>query len=240
MFGSTRLRVGGAATIIALGALALFYAVASLEPNPQITTDQPAYLPFSTVHMTGTGMNNNISYDIVITKPDTTTFTATVTSNSSGTFLYDYVLSNMEGFFTVRVYRTSDTLRTTLLASVTFEDAIVVNLDQCSNGSPKFVALNCDWQNGNINNSNSQYAEGESVPYRYEVAGLPGFEPDMLRHYVSRRDRSSWAYGKGKYRRVVPGHAGSHAAGMLDIRAEIAKAEVERQLRAEFAAGGGA
>ena len=66
----------------------------------------------------------------------------------------------------------SDTSHATLIASTIFEDALVVDLDQCANGSPIPVPT-CDWQNGNLNGGNSTYAEGESVPYRYEVKGLP-------------------------------------------------------------------
>jgi hypothetical protein len=47
------------------------------------------------------------------------------------------------------------------------------NLDQCAN-----LSTTCDtahpaqWQNGNLNSSNSHYAEGESVPYRARLNSL--------------------------------------------------------------------
>src|SRR5882672_5235617 len=42
-------------------------------------------------------------------------------------------------------------------------------LDQCANGGkggPRLACLLSQWQNGNINGNNSQYAEGNSVPFR--------------------------------------------------------------------------
>ena len=42
-------------------------------------------------------------------------------------------------------------------------------LDQCANGprsGPRLACLLSQWQNGNINGNNSQYSEGDSVPFR--------------------------------------------------------------------------
>jgi Carboxypeptidase regulatory-like domain len=46
------------------------------------------------------------------------------------------------------------------------------NLDQCSNGSLASAECVGDWQNGNLNESNSHYIEGESVPYRITFSDL--------------------------------------------------------------------
>ena len=48
--------------------------------------------------------------------------------------------------------------------------SISVNLDQCANNVPR--GGNCTWQNGDINGSNSQYAEGLTVPFRLSIDGL--------------------------------------------------------------------
>src|SRR5947209_16153734 len=47
------------------------------------------------------------------------------------------------------------------------------NLDQCGNG-PALPGTSCPpgWQDGNINSSNSHYAEGDSVPFRLVLTGL--------------------------------------------------------------------
>ncbi len=47
--------------------------------------------------------------------------------------------------------------------------ATSATLDQCANGprsGPRLACLLSQWQNGNINGNNSQYAEGDSVPFR--------------------------------------------------------------------------
>jgi len=49
------------------------------------------------------------------------------------------------------------------------------DVDQCANldgVAPPNANLTCDWQNGNLNESNSDYREGDSVPYRTEFTGL--------------------------------------------------------------------
>jgi hypothetical protein len=167
-------------------AIAGFYVVAHLETDPHVTTDSPFYVPWSTVHITGTGMDSGVSYDVVVVRPDSSVVTGDaahlpippapydgVTADANGDFAMDYLLTNIEGFYTVNVYRTSDTAHANLIASTTFEDALVTNMDQCSNGSPAFADKHCDWQNGNLNGGNSAYMESQAVPYRYEIKGLP-------------------------------------------------------------------
>ena len=145
------LRLATVALGIVAAALFGFYMVAHLESNPQITTNSPYYLPYSTVHMTGTGMNAGVRYDVVTVRPDASVVTGadphnpippapydSVLATGSGTFTYDYDLTNLQGFYTVNVYRHSDTAHTTLIATTTFEDALSPNLDQCANGSPAF------------------------------------------------------------------------------------------------------
>jgi uncharacterized repeat protein (TIGR01451 family) len=48
--------------------------------------------------------------------------------------------------------------------------SISVNLDQCANNVPR--GGDCTWQNGDLNGSNSEYAEGLTVPFRLSVDGL--------------------------------------------------------------------
>ncbi|HEY8173458.1 MAG TPA: hypothetical protein VIH21_10275, partial [Dehalococcoidia bacterium] len=42
-----------------------------------------------------------------------------------------------------------------------------VNLDQCAN-----LTTPCEWQNGNLNGSNSAFAENDVVPFRLAIEGL--------------------------------------------------------------------
>ena len=177
--------MSGVALAVALIAVFGFYLRATLETNPQVFTDAPFYTPDSTVHITASGMNASVQYDVVVIRPDASVVTAvshspippapydSVVAAANGTFSFDYILQQMPGFYTVEVFRTSDTNHANLLALTMFEDAIIPNLDQCSNGSPAFIDLHCDWQNGDLNSSNSAYAEGQSIPFRLDMDGFP-------------------------------------------------------------------
>lgn len=46
------------------------------------------------------------------------------------------------------------------------------DLDQCENGKATAPKA-CDWVNGNLNENNSHYGEGDSVPYRIVFSNLP-------------------------------------------------------------------
>ena len=106
-FGATRF-VLPAGILIALAASLAVYAIASLQNNPSVTTDAPFYVPWSTVHVTGSNMDGNTQYDIVTVRPDGTVVSGNaahnpippapydrVTSAPNGTFTYDYLLTNM-------------------------------------------------------------------------------------------------------------------------------------------------
>lgn len=62
--------------------------------------------------------------------------------------------------------------------ATTVEAAVGLNLDQCANDALANLAIKCGtnpavvWQNGNINGSNSQYREGDGLPYRNAITGL--------------------------------------------------------------------
>ena len=49
--------------------------------------------------------------------------------------------------------------------------AVGADLDQCSNGTTP-GATTCDWVNGDLNQNNSLYREGDSVPFRVHITGL--------------------------------------------------------------------
>lgn len=56
-----------------------------------------------------------------------------------------------------------------------FAPAAPPNLDQCANGANGAPLLQCtgaNWQNGNLNENNSQWVEGQSVPYRVVFTDL--------------------------------------------------------------------
>ena len=50
-----------------------------------------------------------------------------------------------------------------------------VDIDQCANGkrgTPREACTGSNWVNGNLNESKSQYSEGDSVAFRFKITGL--------------------------------------------------------------------
>ena len=67
------------------------------------------------------------------------------------------------------------------MATTTFTDQVGANLDQCQNDTLAFLSDPCgtapanahpNWSNGDVNGSNSQYREGDGLPYRNAITGL--------------------------------------------------------------------
>src|SRR5690606_18960534 len=59
------------------------------------------------------------------------------------------------------------------------ELAVGYTINQCANGkrgTPKIPCTDAQFQNGNLNSNDSQYIEGEAVPYRTNITGLTGGE----------------------------------------------------------------
>jgi len=65
-----------------------------------------------------------------------------------------------------------------VVATTIFSTAVIanaaslnVNLDQCANGVPR-QTVDCTWQNGDLNAQNSQWREGDGIPFRVVISGL--------------------------------------------------------------------
>jgi LPXTG-motif cell wall-anchored protein len=173
---------------------ALFLAIALLVPTltsgiigataalpPTLATDKPHYLPGETVHITGSGYDAGASYAVPVRRPDSSiikgdgSFTPgwdVVVADAGGNIDYSYELDGIAGLYEARTYAHpfSGNWALAPLSSVKFTDALNVNLDQCAN-----LTTPCNWQNGNLNQNNSAYAEGEVVPFRLAIEDLgPG------------------------------------------------------------------
>ncbi|HKY77399.1 MAG TPA: LPXTG cell wall anchor domain-containing protein [Acidimicrobiia bacterium] len=173
---------------------ALFLAIALLVPTltngiigataaspPTLATDKLDYLPGETVHIIGSGYNAGASYAVPVRRPDSSiikgdgSFTPgwdVVVADAGGNIVYDYQLDGIAGLYEARTYAHpfSGNWALAPLSSVKFTDALTVNLDQCAN-----LTTPCTWQNGNLNQNNSAYAEGEVVPFRLAIEDLgPG------------------------------------------------------------------
>ncbi len=144
---------------------------------PSVTTDKADYSPHETVIITGSGFAGNTSYDVPVLRPDGTIVRGdgsflsgweTVLTLGSGDFTYLYQLDGIVGTYEVRVYAApwSGDWGETPLASVTFTDADTEQLEHLQNGGTSQPTP--AWAGGNINSTNSNYVEGDSIPYRYE------------------------------------------------------------------------
>ena len=178
MIQSRALRIGASLLALAFAGLAAFYVAGRLQAAPTVSTDKPLYSAFSLVHVSGSGYAANQLLAVPIVRPDGSIVTGNgsqtpgwdnVTANGSGAFTYDYQLNAIEGTYTVKVFAapwggplSSDPL----LASTTFQDAYQDQHQQWQNTM-------LEWANGDINSSNSSYAEGDSVPYRFEFSDVP-------------------------------------------------------------------
>ena len=119
------------------------------------------FAPYTKVYIHGSNFLENHKIDVSITRPDNVVEEGFTFSDYYGSFVYDYQLDGIEGLYNVLATDKTNT------AETTFTDAIHVNLDQWAN-------KDAEWQNGNLNPSNSEYHEGEAVPFRLIMTGLPG------------------------------------------------------------------
>ena len=133
---------------------------------PHVTTDKLDYFPGQPVHIAGCGFQAYAgqTLPVVITRPDASTDAFGAGIDGAGGFVHTHWKALTAGKYLIEVLNPS---QSAVLASVSFTDS-AVNLDQCANGNPATLA--CNWQNGNINNSNSQYTEGQYIPYRSSSA----------------------------------------------------------------------
>jgi hypothetical protein len=152
-------------------------------PAPTLVSDKADYSPHEIVHLTGSGYTAGAAYDLPVRRPDGSIVKGdgsfapgwdSVTADGSGAIAYNYALDGVFGIYEARVYPSSwsGNWDEAPLASVSFRDADV-NLDQCANDEPGTPP--CEWQNGDLNGNNSEYAEGDVVPFRLAIERLdPG------------------------------------------------------------------
>ncbi|HEU4759649.1 MAG TPA: hypothetical protein VFT91_06665, partial [Dehalococcoidia bacterium] len=183
VFGVLAQRRALLGSIALVAALALLAArLAGVQGAAVVTTDKPDYYSYQTATITGSGFAASTSYDIPVIRPAPSPMVKgdgvtpgwdTVVTNGSGAFTYYYTLDGVPGIYEVRVYNSpwSGNLADAPLASTTFMDADI-DFSQCRNDSGVNGTANdeilddCEWTSGAINQSDSVYAEGDSVPQR--------------------------------------------------------------------------
>jgi parallel beta-helix repeat protein len=190
-------RLPGTGIVLAVLVLVLLAPQAtatSAGPTPSLTTGQDDYSPESVVDFHGTGFVAGARYALPVRRPDGSivlvdpvTLAAkrgwdVVTAAADGTISYGYKLDGIQGTYEARAYPLdwAGDWNSKPIATVFFTDKAQADIDQCANGSIGSAA-SCpgsggggDWQNGDLNGNNSNYREGDSVPFRITFSGLSG------------------------------------------------------------------
>ena len=152
---------------------------------PTIASDKADYNPGATVTLTGGGWLGATettpaeSVHIVVndTVGQTWSHDVTVTPDANGNITDVFQLPS----YFVSDYDVTATGTVSGTATTTFTDQVAANLDQCQNITLAFLGDPCgtapanahpNWANGDVNQSNSQYREGDGLPYRSSITGL--------------------------------------------------------------------
>jgi hypothetical protein len=144
--------------------------------TPTITSDKADYAPGDQVTLTGANWLPDESVHVVVNDDvgQTWSHDATVQANAAGTISDVFTLPS----WFIATYSVTATGSSGRVALATFTDSSG-DLDQCANGSGGNVACTgggsgagSAWQNGNLNQNQARYLEGQSVPYRLRLDGL--------------------------------------------------------------------
>src|SRR6266508_4108794 len=150
-------------------------------PSPTgatIASDLPDYNPGATVTLTGAGWAAGESVDITVNDDAGQTWALNSdpdpVADGSGAFTYQFQLPN----WFVANYSVTATGPTSGTATTSFTDLSIGTYDQCSNDDGDGFATGddgCRWINGNLQNNNSTYFEGDSTVQRLWLTGfVPG------------------------------------------------------------------
>ena len=131
------------------------------DGSATLTTDKADYFPTDTVLITGTGFTPNETYSLEITS-DTGNFKFSdrVTSDESGNLFYSYQLDG-----TYRPdYKAEIKNGDTIVATTTFTDS--------QEDYKHWSDVDTNWINGALNDTKSDYFEGEVIPHYWKAQGL--------------------------------------------------------------------
>ena len=182
--------------VLAVVLLALVAGITDVQGAPTLTSDKLDYFSGDTAHISGGGYAPG-EYALPVMRPNGSivrgdgSFTPgwnIVTADAEGNLAYEYKLDGIAGVYEARVYPAdwSGDWSQAWIASTTFTDSVPAgNLDQCANGgvgNPPVPCTGSAWQNGNLNQNQAHYFEGDSVPYRLRLTNLA---PDGTVHTVT-------------------------------------------------------
>ncbi|MDD5415869.1 MAG: hypothetical protein PHE48_02575 [Candidatus Daviesbacteria bacterium] len=160
-----------AATIVessALNSLNLDLNPANTNTSASLTTDKPDYAPTEMVIISGTDFLPNTTYTLRIASsdPPPVDFQAEVTTNDKGTFIYSYQLDgNYRPNYLVEAKDSSGNI----VATVTFTDSPAPSNTKLYQWE---TIPSGNWITGALNSSNSNYLEGETVPFELDLGKI--------------------------------------------------------------------
>ncbi len=141
------------------------------QGSASLTTDKTDYAPTDTALITGSNLTPNTTYNLTISSddPPATSTTVQVTSNESGVFTYAYQL---DGNYRPNYKVVLTDLSGNVVATTTFTDGpLGKDFKQCANQDPTLDS--CHWIGSALQNTNSEYSEGMSVPQRLLLTDIP-------------------------------------------------------------------
>ncbi len=143
-------------------------AVAASTPSPELSTEKAEYNPEETVSIFGRFFTaiQNIVLRIVggsLLNPSEiySTEVFNIVTDETGVFTYNYVLSDL---FTPLYTISAEDGDGAVLATTSVIDPLQTSFTQCSNNNP--TAGECNWIGSIVQQSNSIYYEGMTVPQR--------------------------------------------------------------------------
>ncbi|TLY21390.1 MAG: hypothetical protein E6K68_06295 [Nitrospirae bacterium] len=136
---------------------------------PTLRTDKQDYPPGYVVKMMGEGWQPHETISILIhesgNNPD---YTMEVSADASGAFAFEAFQTESKDIG-MSFLATASGPQTNWTAQAKFTDAPLPNSVQLTQWG---TVPSGDWQTGNLGTSNSDYKEGEAIPFRLDVGGV--------------------------------------------------------------------
>ncbi|HLO30005.1 MAG TPA: Ig-like domain repeat protein, partial [Anaerolineales bacterium] len=153
---------------------------------PTITSDKADYAPGELVTLTGQNWQGDTTVTITVVDAVPTVYhdTDQVQVQPDGTISDSF---NLPTTFVDRYFVTAKGVQTGRTATTTFTDLSIGTYDQCSNDTGTGYTsgdTGCRWINGNLQSSNSHYAEGDATVQRLWLTDLaPGSSHTIVFDY---------------------------------------------------------
>src|SRR3989344_894655 len=184
------------------------------EVEPELSTDKPDYYPGQTASIFGRffqSLQNIVLHIFGDSEPagDNAEDYATVTTDETGSFTYQYQLDDVfRPLYTV----VASALDGTELARTTFTDAIGYNKGVYNKSATAPDDITGGWTTGNAGDN---YLENQWAYYQYQITGITSTVPDFdvtFNHYQS-NSNAIFVDAFSNFRACVDCTSGTHTTG---------------------------